>query len=198
MILTEISSIPSGSLPFYNLKNHLRMGTTFSETDLQDPLLEAYLRAAISTIENALGIALIARNYSWHLTAWRDGKTQGLPLRPINSIVSITKYDKQGTSSLIDSSLYSLKKDMQSSQIISTLAFLPTVDAHGSVEIIFEAGFGNDWEDLPADLAQAVILLAAHFYEFRTGALMPNGTLPMSVLALIEPYRAMRISGRRG
>ncbi|GLQ34053.1 hypothetical protein GCM10007939_03360 [Amylibacter marinus] len=198
MILTELTSIPSGSLPFYSLKNHLRMGTGFGEDNLQDPLIEAYLRAAISTIEARLGVVLLTRNFSWNLTAWRSGQYQCLPVRPVNSIADITVFDKSGGHSLVDSGAYALIKDGQTPRVVPTGVGLPQVPTGGAVEISFEAGFGAMWEDLPHDLAHAVILLAAHFYENRTGALEPSGVMPMAVLALIEPHRSMRLSGGRG
>ena len=47
---------------------------------------------------------------------------------------------------------------------------------------------------MPADLRQAVFLLAAHYYENRAeGA--GGGSLPFGVLVLIEAYRATRIGG---
>ena len=51
MILTELSAIAAEDLPVAQLKEHLRLGTGFAESDLQDGLCEAYLRASIATIE---------------------------------------------------------------------------------------------------------------------------------------------------
>ena len=68
---------------------------------------------------------------------------------------------------------------------------LPRIPRAGQAEIRFTAGFGESWDDVPADLRQAVFLLAAHFYENRAeGA---GGTMPFGVLVLIEAYRATRI-----
>ena len=48
---------------------------------------------------------------------------------------------------------------------------------------------------MPADLRQAVFLLAAHFYENRAEGAAAAGSLPFGVLVLIEAYRATRIGG---
>ena len=37
----------------------------------------------------------------------------------------------------------------------------------GGWRCVFDAGFGADWADVPADLRQAVLLLAAEYYEQR-------------------------------
>jgi uncharacterized phiE125 gp8 family phage protein len=195
MILTEITSISSGALPFYSLKNHLRMGTGFTEDDLQDPLLEAYLRAAISAIENKLGLAILQRSFSLNLTAWRDGVVQNLPMRPISSIDSVTTITHGGDTDPQESENYLLIKDAQSPAIKATGSCLPSIPTDGSVDVTFTAGFGLVWDDVPQDLGQAVLLLAAWFYENRTGAPFASGVFPASVLALIEPYRIVRLGG---
>ena len=48
---------------------------------------------------------------------------------------------------------------------------------------------------MPADLRQAVFLLAAHFYENRGDGRRVSGSMPFGVLVLIEAYRATRIGG---
>ena len=45
------------------------------------------------------------------------------------------------------------------------------------------------------DLAQAVFLLAAHYYENRVEGSGGDASMPFSVLVLIEAYRATRIGG---
>ena len=74
---------------------------------------------------------------------------------------------------------------------------LPTVPTGGSVQIEMLAGYGTDWDDLPDDLAHAVLMLAAHFYEFRYDMNGSAGTLPGGVVALISPYRRVRLGGGR-
>lgn len=195
MILTEITSISSGALPFYGLKNHLRMGTGFSESDLQDPLLEAYLRASISAIENKLGIAILERNFKLNLTAWSDALAQKIPMRPVSEIVSVTTHSENGASRLENTTSYRLVKDSQSPAIAATGSCLPSIPTGGDVDVVFTAGYGPVWDDVPQDLAQAVLILATWFYENRTGAPFASGVFPAAVLALLEPYRAFKIGG---
>jgi len=57
----------------------------------------------------------------------------------------------------------------------------------------FEAGFGADLGDLPADLAQAVLLLAAHYHEYRDETALAQGCMPFGVSSLIARYQPMRI-----
>jgi uncharacterized phiE125 gp8 family phage protein len=56
------------------------------------------------------------------------------------------------------------------------------------------AGYGAAWSDLPADLAQAVLMLAAHYYEYRHDTALSGGCMPFGVTSLLERYRPLRIS----
>ena len=51
------------------------------------------------------------------------------------------------------------------------------------------------WEDVPADLAQAALMLAAHYHEYRDATALDGGCMPFGVSALIERYRPLRLSG---
>ena len=55
------------------------------------------------------------------------------------------------------------------------------------------AGFSLDWDGLPADLKQAVLLLASYFYEHRNNASGSEQAMPFGVLSLIERYRTVRL-----
>ncbi|PCH74343.1 MAG: hypothetical protein COC12_04000, partial [Rhodobacteraceae bacterium] len=47
---------------------------------------------------------------------------------------------------------------------------------------------------LPADLGQAVLLLAAHYYEYRDETSLGDGCMPFGVSSLVQRYRAVRLS----
>jgi uncharacterized phiE125 gp8 family phage protein len=75
-----------------------------------------------------------------------------------------------------------------------TALLLPTIDTGGMVEIEFAAGFGAAWEAVPPDLGQAVLLLAAHYYEHRNDATEAGLTqMPFGVSALIARFRRLRV-----
>ncbi|MBV1864284.1 MAG: hypothetical protein KUG74_07580 [Rhodobacteraceae bacterium] len=193
MILTELTSILTAQLPTALLREHLRLGTGFAEDGAQDLLLEAYLRAAISAVEGRTGVVLLSKTFSWGLTAWRHFDRQALPVRPVSTITVVKTIDVVGIESVVDSELYRLCKDDQAPEIASTGLALPVLPTNGSVEIAFDAGYGPDWEDVPPDLARAVIMLAADFYENRVS--MDATSLPPGILALLERFRPIRVFG---
>lgn len=195
MVLVELTAMPGGVLPVAEFAAHLHLGTGFADDGSQDAVLEAYLRAAMAAIEARIGKALISRDFSWQLTSWRTGDAQGLPLAPISAVTAVKVFDRAGAETLIAADKYYLEKDSQRPRLVALGSSLPSVPAGGSVEIEFSAGYGPNWADLPVDLAQAVFLLGAHYYENRRGEGGRNDLMPFGVMALIETYRSVRILG---
>ena len=193
-MLIEDTLIPVEALPVAAFRAHLRMGTGFGNETLQDDLLEAHLRAALAAIEARTGTILLARSFSWTVFAWRHPDAVTLPVAPIEVITAVTLVDRSGGETIIPSDRWRLIATRQTPQLSATTGALPTIPGHGHARIGFIAGFGPTWGDVPADLAQAVMLLAAHFYEFRHSAEGRGVDIPADIAALIAPHRTMRVS----
>ena len=198
MMLIEEATVPDGALPLAAFKAHLRLGTGFSESDLQEPVLKSFLRAALAAIEARTGKALIAREFSWSVTCWRDAAAEVLPLAPVRSIAAVEIVDGDGAAVVLPPERYALEQDAQRPKLIARGAGFGAISRGGKAVIRFEAGFGAAWNELPSDLAQAVFLLAAHYYEYRDETALARGCMPFGVQTLIERYRPMRLfSGGR-
>lgn len=193
MILTELSAIETGDLPIAELKEHLRLGTGFPDDTLQDSLVEAYLRSAIATIEGKIGLVLVPRLFSWQLTGWRSDTQQVLPVRPIIEVLKLTRVARDGESTDFDLEQFDFIPDAVSPAIVPISGSFPTIAQGEAVDLVFEAGFSPDWESVPSDLAQAVILLAAHFYEYRSSAPGGSTVMPVAVQALLDRHRPVRL-----
>ena len=102
MILTELSTPPQAAIPVRVLADHLRLGTGFADDGSEDAVLELYLRSAIAAIEARLGLALLARPFSWSVTRWREQASQGLPVGPIQTVDSILVVSGDGSEVAID------------------------------------------------------------------------------------------------
>jgi uncharacterized phiE125 gp8 family phage protein len=194
MMLSEVTPVPPAALPVAEFKDHLRLGTGFADDGAQDALAASYLRAALAAIEGRIGKALIARDFLLELAGWRWPDAQALPMAPVSAVGSVTVRDRGGVAALIDAARYRLVRDAQRPKIAATGSLLPGIPVGGTVEVVFTAGFGPAWADVPADLAQSVFLLAAHYHEFRH----ENGgaqAMPFGVMALIERWRTVRVLG---
>jgi len=194
MMLVEQTTVPGAALPVADFKDHLRLGTGFADDGVQDEVLEAYLRAAMSAIEGRTGKALIERSYAWTLTAWRDLAAQALPVAPVGAITGLTITDRLGGEELVDPGRYVLEKDFHRPRLVATGFTLPVIPVGGSAVIEFDAGFGPGWGDVPEDLGQAVFRLAARFDEDRGTGPGERG-LPGAVEALTARYRPIRLFG---
>jgi uncharacterized phiE125 gp8 family phage protein len=196
MILTEVSAPPSAAVPVRAFAEHLRLGSGFVDDRSQDAVLELYLRAAMAAIEARLGRVLLAREFSWTVTHWREDASQGLPVAPVRAVASLTLVEPDGVETPVDPEAWSVLRDSQRPRLVGKFGRnLPRIPRSGRAEIRFSAGFGEGWDEVPADLRQAVFLLAAHFYEHRAEGAAAAGSLPFGVLVLIEAYRATRLGG---
>lgn len=195
MMLIEETAVPQAALPLAAFKTHLRLGTGFADDDIQDPVLESYLRAAITAIEARTGKILIERSFSWTLTSWRDRARQALPVAPVQTVTRLTLRNRADEEEVIAPEHYRLEQDAQRPVLRPAGTLLPMVPPAGTVEVQFSAGMAADWGALPADLAQAVLLLAAHYYEYRHNSAHDDGAIPFGVTSLIERYRTVRLFG---
>lgn len=195
MMLIEETAVPLAALPVNELKAHLRLGSGFSDGDIQDVVLESYLRAAISAIEARTGKILVERAFSWTLTRWRDPSGQPLPVAPVVGVTSLILRDRADDEELIDPALYRLEADAQRPVLRPSGTSLPSIPAGGVAEIGFNAGYSQDWGGLPSDLGHAVTLLATHYYENRDVSGGSDRAMPFGVNSLIERYRTVRLFG---
>ena len=195
MMLTEKTSVPTEALPIQAFRSHLRMGAGFADDAEQDDLLKDTLRAAIAAVEGRTGKALLVRSFIWSVSAWRDLARQTLPVAPVVELHRLAIVDRTGKASVVDPGRYVLERDAHRPRLASTSLFLPTIPVEGHAEIDFDAGYARGWDELPADLARAVFLLAAHYYEHRSEGASTTGPMPYGVTSLLDRYRNVRLFG---
>jgi uncharacterized phiE125 gp8 family phage protein len=194
MMLIEETTVPDAVLPVDEFKAHLRVGSGFGTDTLQDEVLQGFLRAAMAAIESRTGKMLLLRDFSWNLTMWRDLSAQALPIAPVAGITSLELVSRDGSRDQVPDDLYWLEQDQSRPRVRSVGVCLPKIPNAGSVIVNFRAGFGEGWTDIPADLRQAVMLLAAHYFEYRNETSLGDRCMPFGVSSLIERYKVLRLS----
>lgn len=193
MILTETSPAAVTPVSLDEFKAHLRLAQGFAADAAEDALLDRYLRNATSVVEARISKALIRRGFKLQVTTWnRDGHLV-LPVGPVALIASLSFVLGVETIGL-PTTAWSLEPG-SSRQLLTGPggSALPAVPEGYLAELIFDAGFGVSSNDMPGDLAQAVMLLAAHFYEHRYGEAVSGQGVPVAVQALLETQRAIRL-----
>ncbi|MEM9968313.1 MAG: head-tail connector protein [Pseudomonadota bacterium] len=193
MLLTEDTSVADSVLPLEVCKDHMRLGSGFSTDAMQDALILSFLRAAFAAIEARTGKALLMRQFRWTLYKWSDPVAQVLPIAPVTEIADLRMKTRFGVTTPIAPTAYWLEQSAHRPRLRAATAALPTIPTDGSVDVVFEAGYGPSWDRVPDDLQQAVLMLAAHFYEFRSDTGLEAQRLPFGVSSLIETYRSVRM-----
>lgn len=170
-------------------KAHLRIAHAS-----EDELIGALIRAARDDVERATGIALIDQSWRLTLDRWPRHDTAMLLRHPVKEILSVTVFDEDGAASLIDPADYQLDAGSRPARLL----FKERPDAvrvMNGIEIDFVAGFGEAGPDVPDLLKRAILVLVAHWYEFRA-AYQPDDqpiSYPAGYDRIISSYRLRRI-----
>ncbi|MEM6758424.1 MAG: head-tail connector protein [Pseudomonadota bacterium] len=195
MMVIEETTVPGAALPVDEFKAHLRLGSGFGTDTVQNAVLESFLRAAVAAVEARISKALFARDFVVSYSAWRGMMGQPMPLAPVSSVGEVALINSAGVRTPVDSDNYWLERDLHSPVLRPVGPCLPAIPERGSAEVAMTAGYGQAWSDIPADLRQAVLLLAAHYYEYRDETGLSEGCMPFGVTSLIERYKVMRLYG---
>ena len=194
-MVIEETTVPDGVLPVEEFKAHLRLGSGFGTDTVQDAVLVSFLRAAVAAVEARTSKVLFQRNFVLSYSSWRQAEAQPLPLAPVTAITGVTILDRTGAETDADGATFWLERDLHSPVLRAVGACLPTIPHAGRAGVALTAGYGPLWADIPADLRQAVLLLAAHYYEYREETGLSEGCMPFGVASLIERYKVMRLYG---
>lgn len=192
MMMVELTAIPSAAFPVAVLAAHLRLAQGFADDASQDAALERYLRASCAAIEARIGKVLFTRRFLLTVLEWQSAAAHPFPLAPVREILAVRTLTRDGAQATVDPGNYRLQPDAHRPLLVATGAQLAQPAQAGSVEVEFDAGFGVQWGDIPADLQQAVIMLAASYWGQESD---PAQGVPQAVAVLLEPYRPIRLRG---
>ncbi|WP_378943684.1 head-tail connector protein [Mesorhizobium sp. ANAO-SY3R2] len=170
-------------------KAHLRI-THSSE----DALIGGLIRAAREDVERTTGMALIDQTWRLVLDDWPADNCVDLTRHPIRQIVSVTTFGSEGEASVVNPADYQLDSLSRPARLHFARA-QERLRAMNGVEIDFRAGFGEAGTDVPDLLKRAILLLVAHWYEFRAG-FGPDEqpvSYPGGYDRLLAGYRARRL-----
>ena len=190
MMLTQIA--PPAALPvtLAELRAHLRLSDGFPEDTAEDALLLTYLETATAQIEARTGQALVGRPCTLRVGQWSASGHLVLPLGPVEAIDAFAWVGGAPGPDVPPGELVVEPGRTRQRVTGPGGGALPPIPAGNSAELGFTAGRASPAE-IPADLRQAVLMLAAHRFEIRDGAEAPG--LPAAVAALVAPHRPVRL-----
>ncbi|MEL6336865.1 MAG: hypothetical protein AAFQ88_09500 [Pseudomonadota bacterium] len=191
MILSEAGTGPVLP-PLAAYKEHLRLSHGFGDEGGEDALLSGYLAAAVAVIERRTGRALGRRAFSLAVSRLGPEGCVVLPVGPVETISDAT-LEAGGAATPLDVSGWSVAPGSTRQAVSRSGAPLPSVPPGGVLRLGFDAGLAADWDGVPADLAQAVMMLAADFHARRGTERDGDEGLPAPVIALTAPWRPARL-----
>jgi uncharacterized phiE125 gp8 family phage protein len=184
-------TVPPGAEPLTlaECKAHLRISQ-----DGEDALIAGLVRAAREEVESHTGVAMIDQDWRLALDAWPASGIVTIPRHPVKQILSVTLYGRDGEASLMDPGSYRLDGLSRPARLRVEDRPAPGASLNG-IEIDFRAGFGEAGPDVPDLLKRAMLLLVAHWYEFRA-AWGPDDqpvSIPEGFRRLTDGWRARRL-----
>jgi uncharacterized phiE125 gp8 family phage protein len=160
----------------------------------EDSLIGDLICAARQDVENQTGLSLINQQWRMTLDNWPAEDVIHLPRGPVTAILAVVVYAANGTPALVPPADYLLDNRHEPARLMFEKRASPGRRMNG-IEIDFSAGFGATGANVPDMLNRAILLLVAHWYEFR-GAFRASDqpvSYPDGYLPLMRPYRKVRL-----
>jgi len=170
-------------------KTHLRVDVTDD-----DVLITSLITSARQYVEQIARRALVTQTWRLSMQEFPASGVIILPKPPLQSVTSITYTDINGTTSTVDSSIYTVDTDSEPGRVVLKYGeSWPSASLANTnpVQVTFVAGYGGQGA-VPEYWKQAILLLVGHWYENReaivvTGAIPKE--MPMAVRSLIQMNR---------
>lgn len=168
------------------LRDYLRLNSD------QKPLLGSLIASARLMVEAHTGLRLITQYWTEVITSWPKESIR-LGHWPVRELRSVSLLGDPIVA--LDVSRFRLQANTRPAQIFTSEGAWPQMRAsqHGA-SFELKVGYGDSPSDVPEALLQAVLLLAAHWYESHEWNDHASvNLLPSNVTALIHPYKNFRI-----
>ncbi|MGQ0485725.1 MAG: head-tail connector protein [Hyphomicrobiales bacterium] len=185
-ILTTPPAIEPISLA--EAKAHLRV----AHAD-EDVLIGRLIVAARRQAEAQTGLLLISQGWSHFRDDWPEDGSVELPQSPVIALGSIKVYGEDDVATVIDPAHYYIDRHSRPARLLlrgSRVWARPGRIGNG-IEIALTAGFGAAATDVPEPLRQAILQLAAHWYEHRGNG--EDAAQPLAVAQLFADFRQKRL-----
>jgi uncharacterized phiE125 gp8 family phage protein len=171
-------------------KAHLRL-----QHDSEDELITGLIRAAREEVERATGLALLPQTWRKVLDALPSDRIVRLTPWPVREVQSVTVFGEDGEGVLVNPSRYAVDTTSRPARIVFHRQLQPGAALNG-IEVDYVAGHGEAGTDVPDLVKRAMLMLIAHWYEFRgvVGASAQPVSWPPGYDRLIAPFRQRRIA----
>jgi uncharacterized phiE125 gp8 family phage protein len=166
----------------------------------EDGAISLMITAARELFERETGLILNRQSFAFALDQWPLRGSDGLRrvYLPVRGILGITSaaVSIAGVATPVASTDYVLDADGVPPRFVEAKAGIwQKTDAPANgIEIVFDAGFGDDATDVPSAIRLAILKLVAESYEGRG---MTDGGTPAGLteraFEILAPYREARL-----
>tara|TARA_B100000378_G_scaffold71642_2_gene54958 strand:+ start:10783 stop:11337 length:555 start_codon:yes stop_codon:yes gene_type:complete len=184
MTTTVITPPDEGPVSLQEAKSYLRLGH-----DGEDALVSSLLASAVSVVEEAVGLSLVARTLRRSFNDWPRELLWQREMRlrpgPVKTLLAVRVVDGSG-----DETLLAERFRLEDGRLnVSRGSGLPVIPEGGRAEIDFVSGFGAP-ADVPGDLKLAVQMVLEAAYT-RRGEDVPS--IPESAASIVSARREVRL-----
>lgn len=160
-----------------------------------DSTVRRLIVAAAAQVEAVSGVHCISRTARIILHDFpRNGWV--FPVSPVASISSIKYTDVDGNEQTVDSGEYLLEGSEYEPRLYLTEdgEWPSTIDQADAVRITAVTGYGDDADDVPPQIKQAILFLVSHWFENRTPVAIGTAAskIPDTVDYLIQSFKRFR------
>jgi uncharacterized phiE125 gp8 family phage protein len=168
-------------------KAHLRVEHADADAEIS-----ALITTARTHLELRTRRAFITQTWRLVRDGWpAEGRIAVLPA-PLRALIAARIIMRDGSQRLIDLDRFAIDKAGAPAMLAFVPATMPASDLPAAgIELDVEVGYGAAPADVPQPLRQAVRMLVAHWYENRGAIGDHSAMLPLSVNALIAPFRVL-------
>ncbi len=152
--------------------------------DQEDASIAGFIAAAAETVFRHSSIVLINRDLSATVVP-TDARQVSLPFRPVSEVLSVSEVMSDGSRNSLNSGDFRLQAGLFPRLHLRRISQHP-------LEVTMTAGFGTDWNAVPTDIQQAVLMIVSHFYTKR-GDASGSALRECGATALLAPYREARL-----
>ena len=146
-------------------RDQCEIGATVTDHDTK---LSRYITASVEQVENDTEYVLITQTYTLSFDSFpSNGDPIPLPVRPIQSITSITYYDTSNTQQTLATTVYGLDKARRQVYLKYDQEWPDITEQHNGNVITFIAGFGLTEANTPRLFKQAILLQVAKWWAHR-------------------------------
>lgn len=149
--------------------------------------VDAAILAAMRMVDGSDGIGLALITQSWRLSLDCWPRCINVPLRPVQSVTSITYLDFAGVEQTLAADQYQYDLDRQPLEIRPAWGVCWPSHLNGTlgaIKVTVVAGYGDTGDAVPGDLVLALRQLVGHFLRNREG----QNDLPSAAMTILGRY----------